>query len=518
MAMLRIRKENSCATEQWHELEPSSIHKELQEDTDYLIELGDEPEARIYVDDVELVRDDLGRYKWRPCFYAGRVNLEIVLCGEQAKSTQYLLDVSPNPKKSGQAAFDGMVNEIRDYDPSLLCGDSAASLVFGNRGVSRSHELNIVLTRLRAYGPYFLSEAELISRAPHMALAANDRFLPLSRVRRLHPSSLQDRRLAAFAMGHTPSVDVIDSMQVRSQTSTRTLDTPANRALLNLLRRFSAIVASMQDSIKKCDLRGTAEEQELRSERRLDELSKLENRASKLLRSPFFSEVTSSETTAAGLTQIAAQPTYSRAYRLGSRALARGIESDTTRDHLHTPPSWGVYESWCFIKVLTLVSKITNKTREYKQPEAVAAEQCWSFSLDDGSHLEVLFQATFPSLEPSSKKNGWSLSKLRRPDIVLVHRKNDTRRFLVLDAKWRSGRENVLDAMESAHIYHDSLRIGDLTPNYSLLLFPGKRWIPVLGKAAFIHQNCVGALSHISLGRKGLSVLEYYLGQWLFKS
>lgn len=45
-------------------------------------------------------------------------------------------------------------------------------------------------------------------------------------------------------------------------------------------------------------------------------------------------------------------------------------------------------------------------------------------------------------------------------------------RFIVLDVKYRASRANVLDAMESAHIYQDSLRIGPSQSEASLLIIP----------------------------------------------
>ena len=50
----------------------------------------------------------------------------------------------------------------------------------------------------------------------------------------------------------------------------------------------------------------------------------------------------------------------------------------------------------------------------------------------------------------------------------------------MLDAKWRVSHEGVLAAMQSAHIYQDSLRWGDQRPEVSLLLVPrggGAAWL-----------------------------------------
>jgi hypothetical protein len=312
-----------------------------------------------------------------------------------------------------------------------------------------------------------------------------------------------------------PAGESLDSLQINSQTSAPTFDTPANRALLALLRRFRAAVNSMQGHVQGLKLGSPPEEQSLRVERRLEDLRNLETRAHKLLFGPLFTEVSSGETTAAGLTQIAAQPTYSRAYRIGSRALATGIEGDDSTDQLHVTPSWGIYETWCFIQVVEAVSKVTTKHGTAAASSAVAAERCVSFSMDDDATLEVLFQATFPALRPSSKRLGWSLSRERRPDIVLIHTNNTGRKTFVLDAKWRSGRENVLDAMQSAHIYHDALRIGGQVPAVCLLLLPGASVVPELEAIEFIQAHGVGTVCGVSAEKDGRTRLASLLGKWL---
>ena len=74
----------------------------------------------------------------------------------------------------------------------------------------------------------------------------------------------------------------------------------------------------------------------------------------------------------------------------------------------------------------------------------------------------------------------WSVSKERVPDLVFTIESSDGIRFVVLDAKYRTSRSNVLDAMASAHIYQDSLRIGSRRPGASLLLVPsggGAHWL-----------------------------------------
>jgi hypothetical protein len=67
-----------------------------------------------------------------------------------------------------------------------------------------------------------------------------------------------------------------------------------------------------------------------------------------------------------------------------------------------------------------------------------------------------------------------------RPDLLLTIQAPGWRRFVLLDAKYHSSWANVLDAMTSAHVYRDSLRIGEQRPEAALLLLPAggnaKEW------------------------------------------
>ena len=511
--MVSFRRATVLGGDAWTELQPGKVETGLHEDTDYLLATGTRLATRVFVDDVELRREATSFLRWRPSFYAGRVAVDVVAPGEQR--ARYFLDVSPSQAKSGQAEFDEMVADIRAFDQALLGGASSASMEFGHAGKPGKLASDILLARLREHGPAFLSAVEAIASSPHRSLAAEAKVLPLSRIRRLHHSSLQDRRLAAMATGYAPSPETMDSLQVSSLTSAPTFDTPANRALLALLRRFRAALTTTHEKVKEMKLGSPLEEQALRIERRLEDLDRLVFRTHKLIFGPLFSEVTSGETSSAGLTQIAAQPTYSRAYRLGCRSLSSDVEGADSNDQLHVAPSWGIYETWCYLRVLKTVAEVTGVEGVPCEPNVVAAERSATFALGDDVMLEVLFQATFPSLKASSKRSGWSLSRERRPDIVLVRSQGDVAKSLVLDAKWRSGRENVLDAMASAHIYHDALRIGHVSSSMCLLLLPGEDTVQELEADAFIQAHGVGAISCVKVGGVGETRLSELLASWL---
>ena len=205
------------------------------------------------------------------------------------------------------------------------------------------------------------------------------------------------------------------------------------------------------------------------------------------------SDVTRREISAAALTAVSSDPTYSSAYGLGWRILRHGIEGRPEQDHVWLSPTWEIYERWCFVQIGRIVK------------QALGPGWDWRVTRDHPSHatvaltgsrygkmcVELLLQPTFPAGDPPS--TGFkSISRMRKPDIVLTRIDEDPRRWYVLDAKYRTTRSKVLDAMSSAHIYRDSLRWNERPPNLSLLCVPrggGAEWMEA---PDFIRRHGVG--------------------------
>jgi hypothetical protein len=75
---------------------------------------------------------------------------------------------------------------------------------------------------------------------------------------------------------------------------------------------------------------------------------------------------------------------------------------------------------------------------------------------------------------------------------VLTVRRGATASFLIVDAKYRTTRDAVLDAMASAHIYQDSLRLGSTRPIASLLAVPSVKDADWLSYPQFVAEHKVG--------------------------
>jgi hypothetical protein len=65
--------------------------------------------------------------------------------------------------------------------------------------------------------------------------------------------------------------------------------------------------------------------------------------------------------------------------------------------------------------------------------------------------------------------------------------------------------------MESAHIYHDALRIEGTHPEFCLLLLPGEGSTPWLAEPAFWRKHSVGAIPKLCKGGRGTEALGVLL-------
>jgi hypothetical protein len=288
------------------------------------------------------------------------------------------------------------------------------------------------------------------------------------------------------------------------------LDSAANRTILALVNALR---------VRSKDLR-TRLQMEVTTERHSDTRTSLASRWSRrrqfldslvvqleqIERSYPFTDVQRAEVTAAGLTAITADPAYARAWNKGWHALRRGVDASETTDRLWLPPSWEIYERWCFMRLGQLLKE---KFFEWNWSRHTNPHRWIGFS--GSRRAELTLQPTFCTSE-IEVPHRWSVSKQREPDVVLAVRNGNATKFVVFDVKYRVSRQNVLDAMTSAHIYQDSLRIGARRPEATFLIVPrsnGAAWLTAPG---FLDAHRVGVYA---LDAEGSATLPHVVAALL---
>lgn len=474
----------------WSELLPAPAVNTGFEEIRRCQFLVPEPAWRLLIDDEALSSTSGDVWEWSPGFYAGEVIAQL-LRPDGSPATTYILDVSPDPAKMGSALFRRMMDELLAADPALLFGEEPATTMTGELGDFQNPWMEFA--RLRLYAPEFLKALRPIQERPRHALRVRRDASALHQVRRV------DRR-TAVSVARSPALAILLSQGDQSADPTHesrldvpsieeTVDSAGNRAMLSLLRALSRRTKALYAALK-ARTEGAADSETrtglaARWPVRRDFLERLDGQLSLALRRFPFNKVRRAETTAAGLNAVAADPLYSRAWGRGWRALRHGAEGPGS-ERLWVSPSWEIYERWCFLELGRLLQ------REYSNWDWRLLRSPLRWRGESGTRkAELLLQPTFGSY-PANRSGKWSVSRERVPDILLqVHEQAGTR-FVVIDAKYRVSRDAVLKAMQSAHIYQDSLRIEFRRPEASLLVVPAKGGAPWLEDPGVQAEHRVG--------------------------
>lgn len=448
------------------------------------------PAARLFVDDVELQQAG-GAFTWEPGFYAGQVQAELVAEGGRRLGC-WRLDVGPTPNKLGDELFQSMISDLLHYKPELLLGTTAQQDVFSEADSNAPPEVQYV--RLMSRARACCAALQRVCDQPITRLTQDRQRVALHRVRRVdHQSVLGLVRTHAVPalQGREPAERVVDQVDV--PVIRTTYDNAANRSMAWMLRRLAHRVAFLMDW-----LRGAAARDEYlgpKCARRLQMLGRLRHELQRILCQSPFSEVTRTAVSSAGLTAVSAHPVYARAFRLMWQSLLAGVGADASNDALAVGPTWQVYERWCYLCVVDTVRAMFPDASWHESAHGSNADQFRITAMHDGYTISIGMQRRFAAWDMSASASCRSLSRERIPDIILTVTGSYEAAFMVLDAKYRVSRGNVLEAMQSAHIYRDSLLYRKRRPWRSLLLVPDASATPWLADPEFQDRFGVGTIA-----------------------
>lgn len=474
--------------------------------------------ASLYIDEApaeSVLVDGVRGWRWQPGFYAGQVVAELVSNTGQ-RLAEYRIDVAPDDAKLGADVFGGMLDELYAFDPALLLGTEAAQASIGVSGEVASPLL--AYARLRRFGDDVVKGFRAVAEHPVTRLRRERALVPYHRVRRLDAASarrlLRRPETAAFlrgksdlAEGAIPLFDVAHSID--------DWDNPANRALtatlLSVRRRCVQVADALQEMCAREEDSGTRTPLRPRLARKLEFLASLADKLSKVSRLDPYASVSRAEVTAAGLNAISAHPAYALAYRFAWSALRPGVAGDTRAESLWLSPTWEIYERWCFTRVAQCLRE-RHPGLQWSMHYPSSRSDCIRLvGIGTSLRIEAWLQRWFHAGD--GKAAGFrSISGVLVPDLVITLEAGANRQMLVLDAKYRTSRSNVLDAMRSAHLYQDALRWNEERPVASLLLVPRGGGAPWLHEPEFQTTHRVGVHT---LGPDSPLALDALLGKWL---
>jgi hypothetical protein len=442
----------------------------LRESTQYWLEVTSEVPLVAYIDDVRLESSpSTTTWVWDSGFCIGSARLEFVDLQDNIVAV-VILEISSDDNKLSRTELDNLLGDLLRLAPDKISGDGQTSLSFGARGQVLG---NVQFERVRKYAPLFCNALEACQRNPHTSFETRSHPVSIERVRRLSKRNLSDPRVVAYGAstlarshdGHAPVVV--------TERPERNLDTLPNRSLWTMAKKVLRVVESLREHNRVKGLRRD-EEGCARSERRVVLLDAIA--ASLRLRLDWFvrAGVKVNQDVSSGLAQMSRIPAYARAMRLSGLACSNSFDTlERNEAELPLNSSWGLYEEWCFERLRLALETVVGVPARRGSNTLGAGTAAYFF---ETPHQKVTLtaQVTFRSgSESRADIERYSLSRERRPDIVLIVSGREDTRWYVFDAKYRQSKANVLDAMASSHIYRDALLLKGKRCTQAILLAPG---------------------------------------------
>ncbi|MFO7593221.1 MAG: DUF2357 domain-containing protein [Pseudomonadota bacterium] len=472
----------------------------IVEQHEYLIQVTGKG-SRLFVDDAPLTTDALEEYwLWSPGFYAGRVQFELERVG-YLEPLHFTADVSPEPNKSGRAQFLNYISQIADYAPEMIVGTEPARYQLG--GTSRTR-LGYWLryARLRTFIDDYLKALRSIVERPLVRNRHYREQVPVHLARQVDIATVRQLErnpalLTAIAGGHFhDSEPCLTDDRLDIPFNEPSFDHPANRLITQQLHRILWQVTDLIEwfSLYREKTSETETDIQSRMPRRIVWLSRVRKQLLRFTRQEPFRAVDHHHVDVAAINAIAGLPHYGRGHRLGVRILQEGISGISSDEHHYLVPTWQVYEAWCFVALAVQLEQQL-PDYEWQLKSTIRSADLLLSGHKGGSQIHLYTQMVCPSLENPNRYGYYSISRERRPDIVLEYTDVDRTDFVCLDSKYTSHNRGILEAMASAHIYNDAVKHQGKSPVCSLLLVPNNQNTEKLETEQYIENHHVGCIT-----------------------
>lgn len=375
--------------------------------------------------------------------------------------------VRPRSEKLSESQWVTLLTELEAWLPGVTPGLAGGTQgAVGTTGVNAAFLAEALLPLL----PALEDALRTVLAQPHVADRSELEDRPLRHVRRVESSTLA-------WLGRHPTAGIwLDAWRAAEQAGSPplvpativepTLDHPANRHIAWLLRTAIARLREAAEIFERGSRR--PDDSGAWCAARAREAHAGADRIAALRDRSFLRRLPPEPATEAALLVIADDVAYARLHALGRRFCSprfqlRGATSDPAAP---VRPSYSLYEVWCLLALqralgAALVDWVWSARNIERLLDLDATGEGISFAArsPNGVRLGIEFNVTFPGWFQRFTHSRFSLSRERRPDFVITADTPDgTGQWLLLDAKYRAGRQNLADAFESLHIYRDSLR------------------------------------------------------------
>jgi PD-(D/E)XK nuclease superfamily len=249
------------------------------------------------------------------------------------------------------------------------------------------------------------------------------------------------------------------------------IDHPANRYIAWLITQVERSLSNTADALQSAaEGQSTTDDAKEWCFTRSSRLTEGATALSRIFNASPLKHLQKQPATEAAFQVVVDDPIYARVHKIGRLFLNPLFNSQAIDQNFQAAvrPSFSIYEIWCFLAVIRQLKEFL---KEWVWTFAGMKQLLFSNGTGEGvivtaksslGELTVRFNPSFRGFFNRGHHPRWSISKERRPDIVVTYKPSGQEdvegAWLCLDAKYRAGRVNLSDAFDSVHIYRDSLR------------------------------------------------------------
>ena len=399
----------------------------------------------------------------------------------------FTLDVGPHQQKLAPGSWDALIRELSDISLTLPWGMSpgaaAGRLVDDALVAVHPAIVEQQLPLLERLLQRLLADPPTLARRVRTVRPLNlSRGADLRNVRWLARRPLE----LAGVRGEAPADALPNPRAMSDQPETLTsTDHPLTRYIVHLLRRVQARLAATARTLAAPRHHGIPDDAVKAYAKELAcRVEEANARIGVVLKTPLFRVVPPEPISGAVLQALPDQPLFLAIHRYGRRLLNPGLAYAPGQDiYAALKNSYDLFEILVLYRLAAQLGTYLSADwtpgkvatiKEYDLENRPEDRTRWIWQGPHDQRLELTYQALFHSAEPANASRPLaSLSAQAVPDYVLALWKgDDIVSWLILDAKYRSGRKPVHDALGDIHRYRDSLRMGGTPAAGAYIIVP----------------------------------------------
>lgn len=426
------------------------------------------------------------------------------------------LDISPHAKKGGSGAWDTLIQELCQISETLPWGLSpgAAAAMMTPDALACvhpaiiEHQLPIFCRLLR----------QLLADPPTRTLRIRtvrpldvSQGADLQTIRWLSRRPLELAGIRGMAIEGQPP----NSRALADQPSTASsIDHPITRYIAYLLGKVRRRLIATASRLRSPAGHGVPDPSAASYARQLAEsVERAVVEIDGVLRAPLFRAVRPEALTDSALQSLPDHPLYSAIHRVGRRLINPGLAYSPGQDvYSALKHSYDLFELMVLYRLLAGMGPVpmldwhlADQSTVERLPleDRPADRSTWIWKGPDEQELELHYQALFASAQdPPDLRPLSSLSAQRVPDYVLIYRRGrEIVSWIILDAKYRSSRQSIDDALGDIHRYRDSLRVSGRAAQAAYIIVPSLQGkADLYGRTAYLEAHQMGALSVYETG------------------